>query len=837
MKKYKGRYFFFAGVIALLFVVLIVQLVNLQILQGEENEQKAYNKRTKTITSRADRGTITDSNSLTLAYDKKIYNIQFYRDPTWTPDLNEDGTRPSAYGEYTRSLLETIEIVERYGGTIQSSLSLKYDEATQLWAFEWGNVSDSVKEAREKMWRSNFYYQDPEKYPLQSLFGRLCDRYKVPENLTLEQKIQVLGIWETMQMNAFLSTPITIAADVSWETVMEVETRALLLDGISVSVSSKRVYPNNTLACHILGYIGKIQSSETYYGSLKDKGYSLSDLVGLDGVEKTMEDWLTPNISERQGKQLVEIDRYGSVSRTLSVTEPQNGNNVKLTIDSGLQRVLEEALKLNVEEIRDKQEKLIQTSSWLEANKEVLQGASRDFETNPIKLAEKAAAVVIDMEGRVLALASYPPYDPNAFIVGGDAATEILLDERNPLVNYAIGSRDTPGSIFKMVTGTAALATRQLGPYELISDEGVFDKYDKTNPPRCWISKGLRHRHRDQTIIEGLSNSCNYFFYTCSSRLFENTNDQLYKYAALYGLTTLTGIELPGELRSYVGSQDTLYDPDKAISASEQATWKPSLVAASIKSHLVSVGKMYDITYEDSKLNTAVKRLLDMAVNTAQSSWVREIRTVLMEELDMSQELAYKQLTVGDIYIALNEIKWGGSEAIMTGIGQSITAVTPVAVARYVAAIANGGDVYDLTLIDSITSPEGEILSKSTPVVANELTEAEPYLQFIREGMHGVVDEGGTAGAKFADWDDEQIANIAAKTGTAERTQIDVENNAWMVAFTPYEEPEIAMVVYIPNGYSGGDAATTIREVAEYWWAQKEIVTNDLMPAPASLAY
>lgn len=837
MKKLMGRYILLGGIVAILFGVLIARLVNLQIIHGEENAQKAYNKKTKTITSRADRGTITDANSMTLAYDKKIYNIQFYRDPTWTPSLKEDGTRPSAYGEYTNSLIETIQIIEKYGGTVESSFSLEYDETTQEWAFNWGNVSDSVKEAREAMWRSNFYYSDVEKYPVQSLFGKLCERYKIPEDLTLEKKIQVLGIWETMQMNAFLSTPITIAADVSWETVMEVETRALLLEGISVSVSSKRVYPNNTLACHILGYIGKIQSSETYYGSLKDKGYSLSDLVGLDGVEKTMEDWLTPNISERQGKQLVEIDRYGSISRTLSVTEPQNGNNVKLTIDSGLQRVLEDALKLNIEEIRTKQEALIQTSKWLEENKEVLQGASRDFETNPIKLAEKGAAVVVDMEGRVLALASYPPYDPNAFIVGGEVATEILLDERNPLVNYAIGSRDTPGSIFKMVTATAALATKQLGPYETISDEGVFDKYDQTNPPSCWISKGLRFRHADQTVIEGLSHSCNYFFYTCASRLFENTDDQLYKYAALYGLTTLTGIELPGELRSYVGSQETLYDPDKAISASEQATWKPSLVAASIKSHLINVGKTYDITYDDTKLNTAVKRLMDMAVDTAQSSWVREIRTVLMEELDMSQEIAYKQLTVGDIYIALNEIKWGGSEAIMTGIGQSITAVTPVAVARYVAAIANGGNVYDLTLVDSITSPEGEVLSRSTPVVSNTLTEAEPYLQFIREGMHGVVDEGGTAAAKFSEWSDEQIAMIAAKTGTAERTQLDVENNAWMVAFMPYEKPEIAVVVYIPNGYSGGDAATTIREVAEYWWAQMEIETNDLMPAPASLAY
>lgn len=103
------------------------------------------------------------------------------------------------------------------------------------------------------------------------------------------------------------------------------------------------------------------------------------------------------------------------------------------------------------------------------------------------------------MQGRVLALASYPPYDPNAFIVGGEAAADILLDTRNPLLNYAIGSRDTPGSIFKMVTGTAALATGLLGPYEQISDDGYYTKYDKTNPPKCWININQKWQHANQT--------------------------------------------------------------------------------------------------------------------------------------------------------------------------------------------------------------------------------------------------------------------------------------------------------------------------------------------------
>ena len=826
-KKFIGRYRFLAVFIAVLFAVLIVQLYNLQIRDYEENAASAESKKTKTITSQGQRGTIMDVNSLTLAYDKQIYNIQFYRDP------NEG---KSAIAGYTQAIVDVIDIVEKNGGTLDTSFSLKQDEMTGLWVFVWNNsrYTQAQQDAREKMWRSNFYVSSVDQ---QELFSRLCSSYQIPEELSTEKKIQVLGVWETMQNNAFLSQPVTIASNVSWETVIEVEAKALTLDGISVSVSSTRVYPNNTLACHVIGYIGRIQNYDTYYESYQPKGYSMSDLIGLDGVEKTMEDWLTPNTTQRKGKRIVEIDRYGAISRTLSTTEATDGNNIKLTIDSNLQRVAEQALAENIEEIRNTQEDLLNSDSWLDTNKEVLQGTTRDFESNPIKLAEKGAVVVVDMKGRVLALASYPPYDPNAFIVGGDAAADILLDSRNPLVNYAIGSRDTPGSIFKMVTAMAGLMNGQLSLTETISDEGRFTKYDSTNPPRCWVNQKRLDLHKDQTVQLGLSHSCNYFFYTVGSRLYENTDNQLYKTAALYGLTTKTGIDLPGELQGYVGSQTTLYDKNKAISAAEQATWRPSIVFNNIKKHLISVGEDYGMTFEEAKLNKCVKRLMDMAVDYNQGDWLPEIRTILMEELDMPRELVYLQIVAGDTYIMLNEIKWGGSEAIMCAVGQSITAITPVAVARYVAAIANGGEVYDLRLIDSIISPEGEVISQSSPILASELDCPEEYLQAIREGMKGVVDPegGGTATKYFSDFSYKD--EIGAKTGTAEKTDIDLENNAWMVAFAPYDDPEIAMVVYIPNGYSGAHCSPTIRDVLEYYLDQRLIQTEDFMAPSNSLAY
>lgn len=288
--KYRARYITIACVVAMLFGILVVRLFNLQIAGYEDNLASAESKKTKTITSQGSRGTIMDVNSLTLAYDKQIYNVQFYRDPNYTPtDIDsETGKTISQYKVYTNAIINVIDIIEKNGGTLNTSFSLKQDEMTGLWIFSWNNNSytQAQQDAREKMWRSNFYVSSTTAYPQQELFTTLCKKYRIPDELSTEKKIQILSVWETMQNNAFLSQPITIASNVSWETVIEIEAKALTMEGISVSVSTQRVYPNGTLACHVVGYIGKIQNYDTYYASYKDKGYALSDLIGLDGVEK-----------------------------------------------------------------------------------------------------------------------------------------------------------------------------------------------------------------------------------------------------------------------------------------------------------------------------------------------------------------------------------------------------------------------------------------------------------------------------------------------------------------------------------------------------------------------
>ena len=846
----KWRYFAFVLILFAMFLYLLSGLVNLQLRQSETYSEKSESGRTKTIVLRGKRGNIVDADSVILAEDELVYNVTFYKDASESSN--------SDYLAYTKSIISTIDIIERNGGKLAFDYVIERNEETGEWQFAFGTgVSDSVLQKRESQWRSNNYVSKLSTYPdAASCLEQLKKRYHIVNSqeekdariaeagdkganyqddyiLDEETMLKVMAVYSEMQMNVFNSQPIAIAEDVTYETVIEVETRSMTLPGMEVSVGTKRVYPKQTLASQVIGYIGKIPS-QSMWTTLQAKGYSYNDTIGRDGIESSMEDWLTQNSSLRQGSRVVERDNWSKVVRELSYTEPQDGNTVKLTLKASYQQQAERAIANNVNAVRTTQEKLMTSDDWLEANKAEI--ATRNWEKYPMKLAEHGCLIVLDMEDRVLAMANYPTYDLNALVAAGSDAMAILSDERNLLLNYGIHARGTPGSIFKMVTGFGALASGELKPTERISDGGYYTKYnnDLNTAPKCWISKNYLWKHGNQTIVDGLSHSCNYFFYELGSRLGE---ERLYRYASLFGLTSRTGIDLPGEVRSVVGSQNTLYDPTKAMNEASQDTSMPIIVFNAIKKHLRTCGESRNIEYDDERLSVCAKRLMDMAVNYNESEWLDNMRTILMEELNMTKEMVYLQSVIGDTYNYMNDIKWGGGQTILTAIGQSVTVVTPIAVARYVCAVANGGYVYNVSLVDSIISPEGEILSQREPQLINQLEDPNNYMDLIRQGMQGVVDESGTAGKHFKNWKYDSTEVLAAKTGTAQTTDIDLENNAWFVAFAPYENPEIAVVSFIPNGYSGGEASPAARDFIEWYLDQETLRTVDYdLPSGNSLA-
>lgn len=791
----KTRYVAMGVIMALVFSVFGWRLYDLQIANQETYAAQAEEKKQKTLTLTGSRGKILDRNAVPLAYNQRSFEVQFYRDPSRSTQADREA--------YTQSIMEVIEIVEKNGKETIDEFWLERNEEGE-WQFNTGTTNEAANETRISQWRGNFMLNST---PVEDLFDQLCINYGIPEELSEEEKIKILAIWQEIQMNAYLSKPVTIAYNVDFQTVSEIEARSMDLDGVSIAESSERVYPKGSLAAHVIGYVGKITSEEDL-AAYKEKGYSNDALVGQTGIESSMEDQLSPYANNRQGEQVVEVNRRGKIVRQLSYTAPVDGDSVQLTLDSQLQAVLEQALEDNINEINKEQQKIIKTERWQKQNEDILK--EYEEQGKEIQLAQTGAAVAMDPNtGEVLAMASYPSYDLGILTgtVDKQAWNEVVNDDRYPLLNRAIATRDTPGSIFKLCTALAGLMEGVITPETEIYDATTYEGTDVVHPPSCWSSTS----HGNQNVVEAIKNSCNYFFYWTGERL---GSTALSKWAAKLGLTSRTGIELPGEVTSFVGNQSMLYDASRAID--DQYTSKPLYAARMIKQKLKEIGQDRGIEYDDDRLDRVTKSMLDIVVTTeSKSEWAAKIHDILLADMNLPIEYIRSNYLANTFQSYLNDLKWTANETIMAAIGQSITQITPIAAARYVSAIVNGGTVYDAQIVDKVISPDGDIVLDKQPSVVTQIEGADEYFELIREGMRDVTstEYDGTAAEYYAN----TKYPMGAKTGTSQRTELDIENNSWHVAFGPYDDPQIVVVVYIQNGYAGGRSSpTAITTITSY---------------------
>ena len=802
MRPKRARYVVVCLLIVGVFALIWMKMYDLQIVLSTDYTQQAQSKTTKTLSLTGKRGTIYDANMTLLAYDRESFNVQFYRDPSRSSDEDR--------AAYTQSIIKTIELVEANGKTTIDEFWLAKDEEGN-WYFDTGTTNPTTAAKREEQWRSNFYLTTT---PVEDLFDTLCTNYAIPEELSEEMKLKVLAIWQKSRMYNYLSLPVTIAEDVGMQTVGEVEARSVELDGMSIEQGYTRVYPKGDLAAHVIGYTSKISGEQTLR-DYQEKGYSTDATVGQAGIEYSMEAYLTPQISYRKGQRVVELDNRGKIIREISYQAPVDGDDIILTIDSQLQQVMQDALEANIKGIHNFQENEMNKKAWRQDNQEEL--LAYEERGQEVQMATSGAAVAMDPNsGRILAMASYPTFDLSQFQGGRVSSAywnELVNDQDNPLYNRAISTRDTPGSCFKMVTALAGLMEGAITLETTISDKGPFDTGDVSNQPRCWASAATRKsQHQNQTVVEGLKNSCNYFFYQVGM---DTGIDNLVKWAARLGLTSKTNIELPAESTSFVGNQLMLYDSDRAID--DQYTSKPYFASVMIKRKLREVGEDRGIEYDEDRLDKVAKMILDLVNQEGtKEQWIQPIREILMEQMNLPSSYIQSHYMVNTFVSYINDLRWTASETVMAAIGQSITQITPVAAARYVSAVANGGTVYDAQIVDKIVSPSGEIVVEKEPVVANRITGAADYLAAIQAGMQDVTDPdaGGTASSRFA----KAKYAPAAKTGTAQRSDIDIENNSWLVTYAPKTgTPEIVVVVYIQNGYAGSYSSSTAIATIDYY--------------------
>lgn len=260
------------------------------------------------------------------------------------------------------------------------------------------------------------------------------------------------------------------------------------------------------------------------------------------------------------------------------------GSNVLLTIDANLQKVAEEAIKSNIEKI-----------------------SSGGFSEK--SNADAGAVVVMNVNtGEVLALASYPDYEPQLFVDGisTEKYNEYTNSKVTPLINRAISGAYAPGSTFKMITAIAGLESGSITPTEKINDTGV---YPRAHKPVCWYWSTYHAGHGYLNVSEAIKHSCNYFFYETGYRM---GIDTLSKYASYFGLGKKTGIELTSEVngdlacREKVESQNKEWYIGDTLSAAIGQSYNnfTPIQMAKYISILVNGGKQVDVSIVKSIVNT-----------------------------------------------------------------------------------------------------------------------------------------------------------------------------------------------------------------------------------------
>lgn len=383
---------------------------------------------------------------------------------------------------------------------------------------------DSEEELAE--WKKT--YKIPETASAEEAFYLFRDKYEIESN-DPDEIAQILAIRYAITTLGYSTTKsIQIADSISLESEVQLQEQGQQLTGVSVKQEPIRKYHTGSLASHIIGYVQTIRKEniEEFEANGDEHEYKNTDKIGQTGIEKVFEEYLRGE----DGVKLIDMSVDGAITGEYISQEAIGGANIVLTIDANLQRVAEQALAANVEKIKNG-------------------GFGQVYDANG------ASVVVMDVNsGEVLAMASYPDYNPEEFYIGGISNSrwaELNDALKAPLYNRAIQSTYAPGSTFKMVTAVAALESGVVGVKEKINDNGRFYVSDDYQPA-CWLFNDYGYGHGPLNVSGAIEKSCNYFFFEVSSRM---GIDVLEKYARFFGLGSKTGIELSGEKAGTVANR------------------------------------------------------------------------------------------------------------------------------------------------------------------------------------------------------------------------------------------------------------------------------------------
>lgn len=509
MKKanIKLRFNIINTIVYVVSLILILQLFNLQIVNGEEYREKSNTKLSRESKLEASRGSILDKTGNKLATTKMGFSLELYKSKVDNETLNE-------------AILKMIKVLEENEDTFTDTLPITLEP----YGFTLGD------EEAEKKWKEKNKLD--KNLSAEECFYKLQEKYKIT-NQDLSEVRKIMGIrYEIAQAGYSSTKSVVIAKDISRASANQFNERSAEFPGVNVIVEPIRTYQKGNLASHIIGYIGKI--SEKEYDQKKEQGYDNDDYIGRTGIEAVFEEYL----KGKDGIKQIDMAVEGTATDEYISQEAVAGSDIVLSIDANLQLVTEQALANNIHKINSG-------------------GFGKQYSTN------SGAVVVMNVKtGEVLAMASYPDFEPELFVGGISSENWKKYHENsnNPLYNRAVQGAYAPGSIYKMVSAVAALESGVTNTKEKVNDTGV---YPYAHKPVCWYWTDFHRGHGYLNVTGAIQHSCNFYFYEMGRRM---GIDVLEKYSKYFGLGEKTGIELPNENSGTLAS--------KSLVESKGREWK-----------------------------------------------------------------------------------------------------------------------------------------------------------------------------------------------------------------------------------------------------------------------
>jgi len=519
-KQLKRRTAALLAAMAAMFLLFTAVLYDLQVVKGADFYQQSTRKIANTETVEAARGQLLDRYGRAMVSSRAIYQVKL------------DTSLMGGTQKRNQIILELIALAREQGVTWQDSLPVSKQEpfvylVSTPYEVTTVDEQDNATTTRTHLGRltaalstSKRPFSDTDS--AQKLMDNLRSYFELDDSISTADGRALIGVLYELALRSrgINNSEYLFAEDVDIGFISAVKEHDLA--GVRIPTATVREY-NTPYAAHLLGRVGAIYAED--WEEYREKGYSMNAKVGRDGFEKAFEAYLRGTA----GTRALETDTSGKIISEEWLNAPKPGCHVITTIDNRLQEAVEQSLARRIPEL-------------------------------PSEYTEGAAAVVIDVkDSGVLACASYPTYDLTTIYQDAEAYSAAAEDPLRPFLNRALQEHYNPGSIFKMVTGVAALAEGVTDPNEKILDTGRF-RYPEGEHypygdyyPGCWIYIQQGRNHGWEDMAHALQDSCNIYFYTMADRL---GIDVIGRYARMFGLGAKTGVELP-EATGYVAGPET----------------------------------------------------------------------------------------------------------------------------------------------------------------------------------------------------------------------------------------------------------------------------------------